>query len=420
MKRSRELTRRRVLGQFAASAGMLAVRSACGGWAVAEETSQAAGATQHFWYRVQTAAPWVHSQRGSKAFGFTDDAVCVSEDNGQSWPYREPFDQARSITFSCLFGNGTILFATQNKLYRTTDKLTALEELRVTSADGSDYVPHTPKDPSNPGWYFMSLSGVNVWEVDGREMAVWGNYGNVRGGATPVNIYYSADGGQTVKLAYAFGRNPHFTDGGTLLGNPDNPIICRHVHCVAYNPDEKAFYACTGDANRPEGFECHWLRGTYDALNDRWDWKVIVSASLNSRYKAGGINFVAGKAYWISDANGPLPHDRGVFCCDPADIPNPKAHTLLFDPRYECANMIIQDGVILAGHYATASPFSAGIIISPDMGQTWTEYDLKHLGKRSPVRFSPKNSEGWFRADLRSGWIDWAEVLFVKPKTPGS
>jgi len=78
--------------------------------------------------------------------------------------------------------------------------------------------------------------------------------------------------------------------------------------------------------------------------------------------------------------------------------------------------MIIQDGVILAAHYATASPFTCGIIFSPDMGRTWAEYDLKELGKRSPVRFNRKNADGWFRADLRIGWIDRGEVIFIKPK----
>jgi hypothetical protein len=27
-----------------------------------------------------------------------------------------------------------------------------------------------------------------------------------------------------------------------------------------------------------------------------------------------------------------------------------------------------------------------------------------------------KNSGGWFRMDLRKGWIERAEVLFIKPK----
>ncbi len=27
-----------------------------------------------------------------------------------------------------------------------------------------------------------------------------------------------------------------------------------------------------------------------------------------------------------------------------------------------------------------------------------------------------KNSDGWFSMDLRKGWIERAEVLFIKPK----
>jgi hypothetical protein len=80
------------------------------------------------------------------------------------------------------------------------------------------------------------------------------------------------------------------------------------------------------------------------------------------------------------------------------------------------ANMIIEDGVMLAGHCAPASTYKTGIAYSPDLGTTWVEYDLAELGPRSPVRFQPKNSDGWFRVDLRKGWIERAEVLFIKPK----
>jgi hypothetical protein len=255
-------------------------------------------------------------------------------------------------------------------------------------------------------------------------MLVWGNYCNVIGGAAPVNIYYSTDNGQTVKIAYSFGRNPYNRDNGSggggstgkPLGDPDNPVICRHVHDVSYNPAEDAFYACTGDRDRAEGHECHWLRGVYDSKKDRWRWKVIVSDAPNSRYKCGGINFVDGKLYWISDANGPKPYDRGVFRCDPGDIANPKAHTLLFNPGVESGNMIIQDGVILASHCAPASPMATGFIVSLDLGESWAQYDLKEFGRRSPCRFHRKNSEGWFRVDLRSNWVTPAEMMFIKPK----
>jgi hypothetical protein len=41
---------------------------------------------------------------------------------------------------------------------------------------------------------------------------------------------------------------------------------------------------------------------------------------------------------------------------------------------------------------------------------------LKEFGARSGCRINRKNSDGWFRMDLRKGWIERAEVLFLKPK----
>ncbi|HOH65263.1 MAG: hypothetical protein RBS72_12045 [Sedimentisphaerales bacterium] len=380
--------------------------------------------TDHFWYRLQPAGPYIDSQRDNKAFGFSDAAIFLSEDNGHTWPHSMPFPNARNTTFSSILKNGNILFATDTRLYVSADNLQTYRQITVKDANGADYVPHTPQNPEHPGWYFHPLDGVHTWDVNGAEMLVWGNYCNVLGGAAPVNIYYSTDSGQTVKIAYAFGQNPQYRDDGsagggttgTLLGDPDNPVICRHVHCVAYNPAENAFYACTGDRDIGGKHECHWLKGTYDADRDEWRWAVLVSDSSNSRYKSGGINFVDGKLYWIADANGPQPYDRGIFRCDPADLARPEAHTMLFNPQYESANMIIEDGVILASHYAPASPYATGFMISLDMGRTWAQYDLKELGRRSPVRFDRKNRDGWFRIDLRLGWIERGEVLFVKPK----
>ena len=422
MKGQLRITRRGFLGATAATAGGLLLPSR--NLFAADATEPTAPSTDHFWYRVPTQGPYVESQRDNMAFGFTDDTICLSDDNARTWRQSLAFPDATNIAFSYVFKNGNVLFATRTKLYLSTDGLKTYQEIALKNADGTDYPIHTPRNPENPGWYFSPLAGVNAWQVDGTEMLVWGNYCNVLGGATPPNIYYSVDNGQTVKVAYAFGQNPYHGDnggpgggpGGTLLGDPNNPVFCRHIHSVAYNPAENAFYACTGDHNRAEGYECHWLRGVYDARADRWSWKVIVSERLNTRYKCGGINFADGQVYWISDANGPKPHDRGLFRCDPADIPNREKHTMLFNPKYECANMIIEDGVILAAQYATASPFTLGIIISPDMGKTWAEYDLKEFGKRSPLRFHRKNSEGWFRADLRAGWISRADVIFIKPK----
>jgi len=380
--------------------------------------------TEHFWYRLQPEGRYIDSQRDNRAFARTEDEVMLSEDNGATWPYRLAFPDARHVTFSCLLGNGNVIFATRERLYRSADNLRTCDEITVQGLDGAPYLPHTPKNPDHPGWYFHTLAGVNTFDVQGKEMLVWGNYCNVSGGATPVNIYYSADGGETVKLAYGFGQSPYTHDdgspcGGTegpALGNPDNPVCCRHMHTVAYNPAEDAFYACTGDHDKPEGYEVHWLRGTYDAAADRWDWRVIVSDATNSRYKAGGINFVDGQLYWISDSNVRQPFDRGVFTCRPEDLTDKSKHTLLFNPEVESGNMIIEDGVFLATHCAPASPLACGLIVSLDGGQTWAQHDLKELGPRSGTRLHAMNSDGWFRMDLRVGWIDYGEVLFLKPK----
>jgi hypothetical protein len=424
MTPTKHITRRRFLGTAAVAAGGVLMAGAVEPAPKAISAPPDWPSTDHFWYRPQPEGPYIDSQRDNRAFGFDDGGIFLSEDNGRTWPHSVAFPDARHITFSQILRNGNVLFATGSKLYLSTDSLRTFQPITVKNVDGSDLIPHTPQNPDHPGWYFHPLDGVHCWNVAGKEMLVWGNYCNVLGGAAPVNIYYSTDNGQNVKIAYAFGQNPFFRDNGsagggrngTLLGSADNPVLCRHIHSVAYNPAENAFYACTGDIDRGVGLECHWLRGTYDAAKDEWSWEVVVSDRSNSRYKSGGINFADGKLYWIADANGPKPHDRGIFCCDPADLANPDAHTLLFNPQYESANMIIQDGVILASHYATASPYTTGLIVSLDMGKTWAQYDLKEFGRRSPVRFHEKNSDGWFRVDLRSGWIARAEVMFIKPK----
>lgn len=381
--------------------------------------------TEHFYYRVAPASgPYIDSQRGSRAFGFGDGQIFLSEDNGQTWPHRAPFPEVEHLTWSCLMKNGNVLFATRERLFLSTDNLKTHREIVVKNPNGSDYRPHSPVNPDQPGWYFHSLDGEHCFDVGGQEMVVWGNYCNVLGGAVPVNLYYSTDQGETVKLAFSFGQNPHFQQKGAAadaprLGDPDQPLIARHVHNVTYNPAENAFYACTGDIDRGHGKEVHWLRGTYDAGADKWDWKVLISVDSNSRFKSGGINFVDGQVYWIADANGPAianRWDRGIFRCDPKDLTDKSKHTLLFNPGFESANMLIEDGVILATHCAPASTYANGIIYSPDLGKTWAQYDLKEFGPRSGCRLHRKNSDGWFRLDLRKGWIERAEVMFIQPK----
>jgi hypothetical protein len=177
----------------------------------------APGETEHFWYSLAPQSPYLHTQRNNKAFGFGDGKIFLSEDNGKTWPHEGKFGDAKNITFSCILKNGNILFATLNKLFLSTDNLKTRQEITVKDRDGGDYLPHHPRDPAKPGWYFHSLDAEHTFDVDGEEMLVWGNYGNVLGGAVPLNIYYSTDQGETVKIAYSFGQGRRYSDGGTLL-----------------------------------------------------------------------------------------------------------------------------------------------------------------------------------------------------------
>jgi hypothetical protein len=258
------------LGVSAAAAGGVLMVGGTGLGAISVAPSSDFPSTEHFWYRPQPEGPFVDSQCDNRAFGFSDGKVFLSEDNGCTWPHSTSFPDARHIVFSCILRNGNVVFSALAKLYLSTDNLKTYRQVTVKNRDGTDYIPHSPQDPARPGWYFHSLTGVNAWDVNGTEMLVWGNYCNVIGGAAPVNIYYSTDHGQTVKIAYSFGQNPYSRDDGsegggttgTPLGNTDNPVMCRHIHDVAYNPAEDAFYACTGDTDRAGGGQatsCGWF-----------------------------------------------------------------------------------------------------------------------------------------------------------------
>ena len=140
-----QLTRRRFLGTTAATAGGVLIPGARGLGAKPAVTPSEFPSTDHFWYRPQPAGPFVDSQRANKAFGFSNEKVFLSEDNGHTWPHSSAFPDARHIVFSCILNNGNILFSALAKLYLSTDNLKTYKQITVKDTDGTDYIPHTPK-----------------------------------------------------------------------------------------------------------------------------------------------------------------------------------------------------------------------------------------------------------------------------------
>ena len=162
------MSRRCFLGGVAASTTVFLVPPHQQAGAAPVDTLE--GETKHFWYRLAPTHPYVDSQRENKAFGFGEGRIFLSEDNGQTWPHIASFPNANNITFSCILRSGNILFATRTRLYLSTDNLKSYQPITVKDQEGRDYLPHSPQDPSRPGWYFHPLDGVHTWDVDGSEM----------------------------------------------------------------------------------------------------------------------------------------------------------------------------------------------------------------------------------------------------------
>src|SRR5690625_2856520 len=73
--------------------------------------------TKDFWYRRVNEGPFIDTQLGNKAFGFTKKEIFLSHDNCETWSNHMRFWDAENITFSHIFRNGNILIGTRNRLY---------------------------------------------------------------------------------------------------------------------------------------------------------------------------------------------------------------------------------------------------------------------------------------------------------------
>ena len=195
MTKQQQFNRRQFIGTAAVAAGSLMLPASNMFASFNSAALDGYPSTDHFWYRKPPKVPYVDSQNKNMVFSFTDNEIQLSDDSSHTWRFKKKFPDAKNITFSHIFNNGEALFATREKLYLCKKKLKFYNEIIVKNTDGSDYLPHTPKNPDNPGWYFHTVTGVDSWIINGKEMLVWGNYSNVKGGATPLNIYYTVDNG---------------------------------------------------------------------------------------------------------------------------------------------------------------------------------------------------------------------------------
>ena len=360
---------------------------------------------------------WVMAQRDHISFAVGVGVLETSVDNSETFNRSMPYAEADKINNAHILKNGNILFTTKdNKIFLTNYNLDFITEKTVIKEDGSEMIPHTPANPAYPGRYFYTHRYMQP--SNETDLYLWGNYCNVNYGAAPVNIYYTADFGQTVKVAYSFGQHPNYRDDGTdnggstgtVLGNPNNTVIARHTHSVQYCEQNGKWYCLTGDHETDN--EIHWLEGTYDSVNDSWTWNVIQFEGIDvidqrTHLKAIEVVFYGGYAFWNTDATqliDPNNDANGIYRVPIGLLNDPSKHQKIIDfPENTdySSNMLIdpKTGILLfsVANITRTSDTASILGIAENYGLG--EVQFKEFSGYNFIRWNAPNEKGFFRLD---------------------
>ena len=301
--------------------------------------------------------------------------IRFSNDNGVSYNEGVMFPWDVSMEKARILENGNIVLFGDKRIYYSDDNLTTIHPCNVLDKGGVAYSYHEPVNPAYPGGYFDIMGGFA--EYNG--VTVLGNYANSASGASPINLYYSLDG-ITWKVFYTFGQNPNYTDigtshggtGGTLLGDPNNNLIVRHIHAVNIGGDGN-FYVSTGDGS----YECHFLKCSYDKVNDTWEVNDLLNENSITwqRMRSLGIFERNGYLYWGSDGIGTFTYNGveydclGIYKCAVSDINDPSKHILLQSLPDVCYSFLNVGNIVFVGFQTYGY-----VYISFDYGETWSSY----------------------------------------------
>ncbi|MDX9930607.1 MAG: LamG-like jellyroll fold domain-containing protein [Bacteroidales bacterium] len=302
--------------------------------------------------------------------------IRYSSDNGLTFNTGIRVDWATPLRYARILDNGRIVVCGADSIYYSSDNLSTLTPCTVLGKDGQPYEYHDPVNDLYPGGYFDVMGGFVEYEG----MAILGNYTNSGTGSSPVNLYYTLNG-ITWKVFYTFGLNPWYTDngtirggtGGTLLGDPSNNLITRHIHSINRGYDGN-YYVATGDGYTNE---IHMMKCTYDSNNDSWFVIDLLNTTASNwqRMRALGIYEKDGYIYWGSDGPGIFIYDGveyqcfGIYKCPVNQINDPSKHILLQPLTDACYSFFNYENIVMSGlqHYGS-------IFVSFDYGETWTEY----------------------------------------------
>lgn len=199
------------------------------------------------------------------------DTLLYSKDCGLTWASTP--NTIGDIVFVHWFADGTCLIAGNNAVYTTTDGLTFTPST-ILDENGNNFTP------SYNAFYRLGNYDSPYYEVNGKEVLIWNDYGISSGYVS--RIWYSEDNGATIKCICADNITQ---DIHNVVINP------RHFHRTFVDKDG-VLWVTSGDA----GVECMLIRGVYS--NGAWSFEILASGN---EWKLGQFWISGPYAYAVTD-----------------------------------------------------------------------------------------------------------------------
>jgi hypothetical protein len=335
-------------------------------------------------YYFTTDVGHICATRGDKMlrFDYTTCILSLSIDGGRTiFKSLDLTGICTIVTRAKIYANGNIMWADHTKCYYSSDNIATYHLSTIIAIDGGAFTASTYDN-------FSQLVYEPPLILNGIEIDIWGNY-SIAAGTQGVNIncWYSVDSGITIKSCYK--------SGVSISGQ-----YCDHIHVINYCPIDNSFWMQTGDGNA-SAVDCHWNKGSYNALTDTWTWTNVKSGDNTSFYKTGGFIFVGDYVFWVSDATGDS-NKFGIYKCLYSGITDSANYQRIVTTDRVCQGMYgDSDGVMLTGKFNGATNGQT-IYISQDFGVTWTPYTLTNAPVldgtfNGYLSCMPKNNDGYYK-----------------------
>jgi len=302
-------------------------------------------------YSFQDDENHICALSGSKilTFNYTTNVLSLSLNNGGSVSSSVSLNGVVSIIcYAQIYSNGNILFCDQNKAYYSEDNLTTYHESTVLDVAGAAYSPvGTGK--------FTAFSRNGLATINGVEIGVWGPYTqDVNTVFVDVNIWYTIDGGKTIKSLYLF--------------NSSAPLLTAyHVHDVSFISIDNSWMVQTGDTLT----HCNWLKLEYNTATDVWTKTSVGISDENGWYKTVGMKAIGTDAIWMSDTS-----KFGIFKVPYSDIADDTKYTILKGMTATAWGAYFDGNNIITNSPDPVNYPDGDFIVSTDLGKTWKRIKL--------------------------------------------